>query len=107
MTLPLEGIRVVDLSVVWAGPYAAALLGDMGAEVIRVESIQRWDRNARGNGATVEQIQANGGRPAPDAQPWDLASNQNSVGRNKKSVTMDLTRPEGRKSSSGCWPKAT
>ena len=96
MALPLEGIRIADLSVVWAGPYAAALLGDMGAEVIRVESIQRWDRNARNSNITADQLRANGGSPAADAQMWDLSSNQNSVGRNKKNVTMDLTRPEGR-----------
>ena len=96
MALPLEGIRIADLSVVWAGPYAAALLGDMGAEVIRVESIQRWDRNARNSNITADQLRANGGTPAADAQMWDLSSNQNSVGRNKKNVTMDLTRPEGR-----------
>src|SRR5688572_13976619 len=32
---------------------------------------------------------------APDAQPWDVSPNANSVGRNKRSVTIDLRRPEG------------
>ena len=93
--LPLEGVRIIDMTVVWAGPFASALLGDMGAEVIRVESIQYWDLNSRGTGVTAEQIKKNGGEPAADARPWNLSANFNSVGRNKKSVTIDLTRPEG------------
>jgi crotonobetainyl-CoA:carnitine CoA-transferase CaiB-like acyl-CoA transferase len=39
MTAPLQGIRIVDLSAVFSGPMAAALLSDQGAEVIKVESL--------------------------------------------------------------------
>jgi crotonobetainyl-CoA:carnitine CoA-transferase CaiB-like acyl-CoA transferase len=92
--LPLEGIRVIDLTVVWAGPFGAALLSDLGAEVIRVESVQRWDTNLRIAG-NPDQMRQNGGNPAPDAAPWETSGNFNSVGRNRKSVTIDLTRPEG------------
>jgi crotonobetainyl-CoA:carnitine CoA-transferase CaiB-like acyl-CoA transferase len=94
--LPLEGIRVIDMTVVWAGPFGGALLGDLGAEVIKIDTIQRHDMNSRGQGFTVEQLLANGGNPSPDAKPYNMSANFNSVGRNKKSVTMDLTRPEGR-----------
>ncbi len=93
--LPLEGIRVIDLTVVWAGPFGAALLGDLGAEVIKVDSTQRWDVITRGQNSTVEIMRKNGGDVAEDAQPWNLSANFNSVGRNKKSVTIDLTRKEG------------
>jgi crotonobetainyl-CoA:carnitine CoA-transferase CaiB-like acyl-CoA transferase len=92
--LPLAGIRVIDITVVWAGPFACALLSDLGAEVIRVETIQRWDTNTRIPG-NVDQIIANGGTPAPDAKQWDVSPNLNSVGRNRRDVTIDLTRPEG------------
>lgn len=93
--LPLEGIRVIDLTVVWAGPFGSALLGDLGAEVIKVDSIQRWDVITRGQNPTVEQMKAHGGNVRDDAKPYNISANFNSMGRNKKSVTIDLTRPEG------------
>ena len=47
-TLPLEGIRIVDITVVYAGPFATMILADLGAEVIRVESTQHWQSTTRG-----------------------------------------------------------
>jgi crotonobetainyl-CoA:carnitine CoA-transferase CaiB-like acyl-CoA transferase len=83
------------MTVVWAGPFGAALLSDMGAEVIRVESAQRWDAIIRMAG-DANAMRAHGSEVPADAPPWEISSNWNTVGRNRKSVTMDLSRPEGR-----------
>ncbi len=47
MPLPLEGMKVVDLSNIMAGPYCTMVLGDMGAEVIKVESFPEGDGSRR------------------------------------------------------------
>ena len=78
--LPLEGIRVIDMTVVWAGPFGSALLGDMGAEVIRVETVQHWDLNNRNPGNPAASVRANGCRRAAgrdalgDQRPTGTAS---------------------------------
>src|SRR3989304_1196460 len=46
--LPLEGVRILDFTIVWAGPSGTVFLGDLGAELIRVESLQHPDVNTRG-----------------------------------------------------------
>ncbi len=77
---PLADIRVVDMATVIAGPGAARLFGDFGADVIKVEAP---------SGDSVRRL---GWRP-PDSDPdsyfWKLA------GRNKRSVVLDLKTPEG------------
>ena len=75
---PLTGIRVLDLGTMIAGPVAATLLGDFGAEVIKIEQPQGGDP-IRGNGPTVDG----------ESLWWNVE------GRNKKSVTLDLRKPEG------------
>ncbi|MFG2221672.1 CaiB/BaiF CoA transferase family protein [Streptomyces sp. NPDC048644] len=76
---PLSGLRVLDLATLFAGPLAATLLGDFGAEVIKVEHPRRPDPS-RGHG------------PAKDGVGlwWKL------LGRNKKNLTLDLADPGGR-----------
>jgi len=86
--LPLEGIRVLDFSWVYAGPYACLLLGKLGAEVIKIEGHRRSDLTRRG---VIW--------PLPEPNPILLPPNQglayNTLNQNKKSLTLDLSKPEG------------
>lgn len=81
----LSGVRVLDLSRVLAGPWATQILGDLGAEVIKVEKPGEGD-DTRGWGPPFTQTQ-NGEQG--DAAYY-LAAN-----RNKRSVAIDFAKPEG------------
>ena len=77
--LPLEGVRVLDLSRVLAGPYATMVLGDLGADVLKVEHPERGD----------------------DTRHWGppFAGGESayflSINRNKRSIGVDLKDPDG------------
>jgi crotonobetainyl-CoA:carnitine CoA-transferase CaiB-like acyl-CoA transferase len=73
----LQGIRVLDLSRVIAGPYCAALLGDLGADVIKLERPGRGDdlRALRGNG--------------------QMSASFAAINRNKRGIAVDLQKPDG------------
>lgn len=75
---PLDGIRVLDVSTLFAGPLAATFLGDFGADVIKVEHPRRPDA-ARGHGPTKDGVNL-----------W-----WKTLGRNKRTVTIDLSQAEG------------
>jgi crotonobetainyl-CoA:carnitine CoA-transferase CaiB-like acyl-CoA transferase len=76
---PLGGLRVLDLATLFAGPIAATMLGDFGAEVVKIEHPRRPDPS-RGHG------------PAKDGVGlwWK------HLGRNKRNLTLDLSTPGGR-----------
>lgn len=83
--LPLEGIRIVDLTAFWAGPTATHLLGMLGADVVKVESVQRADgmRFAGGFREDVERW-------------WEYSWVFHGVNSGKRSITLDLGSDEGR-----------
>ena len=83
---PLSGVRVLDLSWVWAGPHCTMILGALGAEVLKVESSRRIDLTRR---ASVTH--ARGLPPGPNRNGYF-----NQIGQHKKSVGIDLSNPEGR-----------
>jgi CoA:oxalate CoA-transferase len=78
MAKALDDVRIVDLTRVIAGPYATTLLGDMGAEIIKIELPGRGD-------------DARYGYPSVDGVPVVFLA----LNRNKKGITLDLRKPRG------------
>ena len=87
---PLEHVRVADLSQAWAGAFATQILGDLGAEVIKIESLRRPDP-WRGGLAAYQQ-----GKGQPGNRPYNRNALTNSVCRNKYGITLDLGADQGR-----------
>ncbi|MDG2114629.1 MAG: CoA transferase [Actinomycetota bacterium] len=103
-SLPLEGVRVLDLTVVWAGPLATTLLGDLGAEVIRLDNPNLFPTASRGaiprprQGQERELGQYWGAFPDGDGgeRPWNRAGAFVIHARGKKGATLDLRTELGR-----------
>ncbi|HTU29550.1 MAG TPA: CoA transferase [Solirubrobacteraceae bacterium] len=83
--LPLDGVRVVDLTAFWAGPGATQMMGALGADVIKVESTRRPDA-----------MRFFGVRNDPDVEWWETGATFHVVNQNKRGVTLDLTSEVGR-----------
>ena len=90
--LPLEGIRVVELTTAWAGPMAARILAWYGAESIHIESPTRtntWRSNRDApSPPTYPDLD-------PGDRPWDRCFTFNSQNVNKRSLVVDLKTEDG------------
>lgn len=83
--LPLSGVRIVDLTAFWAGPAATHLLAAFGADVVKIESIQRPDG-----------IRYSGGMRTDVDDWWEYGWVFHAMNTNKRSVTLDLGSERGR-----------
>lgn len=92
--LPLAGIRVLELAEGWAGPMTGMWLGDLGAEVIKLEAVQRFD-HARGPVDVPPSLASFYPRREPGERPYDVNSGYVQANRNKLGMTLDLSRPKG------------
>ncbi len=92
--MPLSSYRILDLSRIWAGPYCTKLLGDMGAQVIKMESTRVYD-NHRGPVNPARGIAA-----YPDSEPGERPWNRNGwfncLHMGQYGITLDLTAESGR-----------
>ncbi|KAF8644545.1 hypothetical protein AX16_008419 [Volvariella volvacea WC 439] len=95
MPPPLKGIRILDLTRVLAGPTATMLLGDLGADVIKVEEVRNGDDTRSWNPPSAPLL------PTPD-QPEETSHLPPesayflAVNRNKRSITVNFKHPEGK-----------
>ena len=91
---PLKNYRILDLSRIWAGPYCTKLLADLGAQVIKMESLSVYDSH-RGPVSPARGIAA-----YPDGEPGDQPWNRNGwfncLHMSKYGITLELTSKEGR-----------
>ena len=82
--LPFEGLRVLDMTAYWAGPFASHVLALLGAEVIHLESSARPDG-----------VRLVGGVPQSEDQFWERGPIFAALNTNKKSLTIDVRQPRG------------
>ena len=93
--LPLEGVRVIDLAMFWAGPMATRLLADMGAEVIKVESLGHIDP-WRGPVKPIPKLKERFKVKIESDRLYNCSVIFNLQNRNKYGITLDLSTSQGK-----------
>ncbi|MGE3960050.1 MAG: CoA transferase [Dehalococcoidia bacterium] len=88
---PLEGLRIVDLTRIWSGPLATRILGDLGADVMKIEA-----PTGRGPAVVPKTDPLYFAEGDPGDRPWNRNGLNNKLNRNKRSLAIDLKAPEGR-----------
>ena len=91
MDNPLAGIRVLDLTHVWAGPFGTRILGDMGAEILKIET-------AAARGLRDMRVPKPGMYPGGDPKDeyWNRNGEFNKMNRNKKGLSLNLKSDDGK-----------
>ena len=90
----LKNYRILDLSRIWAGPYCTKLMADLGAEVIKMESLSVYDSH-RGPVSPARGIAAYPDGE-PGEEPWNRNGWFNCLHMSKYGITLELTTSEGR-----------
>ena len=94
--LALEGVRILDLTQIAAGPYATMLLGFMGAEIIKVESCSRMDMNRGTAQPATGGVTEAYPHKEPGERPWNRTARHIHRNANKLGLTLDLATARGR-----------
>ncbi|MXX74998.1 MAG: CoA transferase [Holophagales bacterium] len=92
---PLQGVRVLDLTRVWAGPLATRILGDLGADVIKVEAA--WSRGPATRPARDGALSHLFPEDDVGERPFNRSAAFNKMNRNKRSLTLELDDPEAKR----------
>ena len=92
--LPLRGLRVIDWTLYWAGPYLGMMLHDLGAEVIKIESPSNWDplRTV----IDVNKYEGAGAKPLTPQERANVNQHFNEWNRGKLGLGIELAQPRGR-----------
>jgi len=86
VALALEGVRIVDLTQIWSGPFSTQMLADLGAEIVKVEPVYRLDPDRGMEWPAV-------GATLPGDRPYNRSGSFNEHNRNKLAITLDLKKP--------------